>query len=176
LIDYGKQSVGDLIAGWVKYPFVLGSDVAGEVVEVGEGIERFNVGDRVVALAAGMDKRSIGAPEGASQLYSVVRDNLCSPIPDSMSYADASVIPLGVCTAACGMFMKDYSSLYYPKVTSKPTGEVYLIWGGSTSVGCNAIQLAVGAGYEVITTASPKNFAMLKSWGHRTALTIAVLP
>ncbi|WP_434619943.1 hypothetical protein [Arthrobacter sp. A5] len=33
-----------------------------------------------------------------------------------------------------------------------------MIWGGSTSVGSNAIQLAVAAGYEVITTAWPKNY------------------
>ena len=44
-------------------------------------------------------------------------------------------------------------------------GETLLIWGGSTSVGCNAIQLAVAAGYEVISTASPKNHGYLKSLG-----------
>ncbi|KAK5497314.1 hypothetical protein LTR43_008240 [Exophiala xenobiotica] len=39
------------------------------------------------------------------------------------------------------------------------------IWGGSTSVGCNAIQLAVAAGYEVITTCSPRNFDYVKKLG-----------
>ena len=39
------------------------------------------------------------------------------------------------------------------------------MWGGSTSVGSNAIQLGVAAGYQVITTASPKNFGYVKKLG-----------
>ena len=39
------------------------------------------------------------------------------------------------------------------------------IFGGSTSVGANAIQLAVAAGYEVISTASPKNHAYVRGLG-----------
>jgi Zn-dependent alcohol dehydrogenase len=41
----------------------------------------------------------------------------------------------------------------------------FLVWGGSTSVGCNAIQLATAAGYEVIATASPRNHDYLKKLG-----------
>ncbi len=40
-----------------------------------------------------------------------------------------------------------------------------LVWGGSTSVGSNAIQLAVAAGHAVIATTSPRNFAYLRSLG-----------
>ena len=47
----------------------------------------------------------------------------------------------------------------------RPTGQAVLVWGGSTSVGSNAIQLAVAAGYEVITTCSPKNFDYVKRLG-----------
>jgi len=36
----------------VEYPLILGSDVAGEIVEVGEGVEGFTVGQRVLALAS----------------------------------------------------------------------------------------------------------------------------
>ena len=50
-------------------------------------------------------------------------------------------------------------------MTPKPTGKTLLVWGGSTSVGSNTIQLAVAAGYEVITTASPKNFDYVKKLG-----------
>jgi hypothetical protein len=42
-----------------------------------------------------------------------------------------------------------------------------LVWGGATSVGCNAIQLAKAAGYDVIATASPRNFQPLRSLGAR---------
>lgn len=40
-----------------------------------------------------------------------------------------------------------------------------LVWGGTTSIGCNAIQLAIAAGYEVITTASLKDFDFVKKLG-----------
>ena len=42
-----------------------------------------------------------------------------------------------------------------------------LVWGGSTSVGSNAIQLAVAAGYDVITTASPHNADYVRGPGAR---------
>lgn len=40
-----------------------------------------------------------------------------------------------------------------------------IVWGGATSVGSNAIQLAVAAGYGVVATASPRNFEYVKSLG-----------
>jgi NADPH:quinone reductase-like Zn-dependent oxidoreductase len=106
-----------------------------------------------------MDKRANRACEGAFQEYVVLRTNLVSPIPESVSFEQASVLPLGLSTAACGLYMKDYLALQLPSVkTAKgSTGQTLLIWGGSTSVGANAIQLAVNSGYEVITTASPKS-------------------
>ena len=86
-----------------------------------------------------------------------------------MSYESAAVLPLALSTAACGLFQKDQLALQYPSVRSKPTGKTLLIWGGSTSVGSNAIQLAVAAGYEVITTSSPKNFEYVKKLGANLA-------
>ncbi|RYG58662.1 Zn-dependent oxidoreductase, partial [bacterium] len=59
----------------------------------------------------------------------------------------------------------DQLGLQHPALDAKPTGQTLLVWGGSTSVGSNAIQLAVAAGYEVITTASPKNFEYVKQLG-----------
>ena len=82
-----------------------------------------------------------------------------------MSFESASVLPLAFTTATAGLFEKEQLGLRYPQVNPKPTGNTVLIWGGSTSVGCNAIQLAVAAGYEVISTSSPKNFDLLRSLG-----------
>lgn len=166
-VDWIKQEVGDFLYEWVKYPMILGSDVAGDVVEVGPGIsaDRFKVGDRVFGLAVGLDKRSNKTSEGGFQEYVVLRANLASTMPDSLSFEQACVVPMGASTAAAGLFMKDFLNLQHPKLDAKPTGETLLVWGGSTSVGCNAIQLAVGAGYEVVATASPKNFDYLKTLG-----------
>ena len=164
-LDWLKQTAGNLMFSWIKYPFIMGSDLAGEVVEVGKGVTRFNVGDRIVAHAVGMDQRSNKSSEGAFQEYTVVRSKLASPIPDSLSYEDACVLPLCLSTASCGLFQKDFLALPYPTTAPQVSGKTVLVWGGSTSVGCNAIQLAVAAGHEVIATASPKNFEYLKKLG-----------
>ena len=165
-IDRLKQSIGDLIYPWVKYPCVLGTDVAGEVVEVGPSVTRFKPGDRVVGFATGTDKECNRAAEGAFQTFPILSEGLAVPIPADLSYEQAAVVPLGVSTAACGLFQDDQLKLQYPTVPAqKPTGKTLLIWGGSTSVGSNAIQLAVAAGYEVFTTSSPKNFDFVKKLG-----------
>ncbi|MGC4814591.1 zinc-binding alcohol dehydrogenase family protein [Micromonospora sp. DT228] len=164
-LDWIIQVEGNLLYGWLKYPTVLGTDVSGEVVELGEGVTRFSVGDRVFALAVGTDKDTNTGAEGAFQQYTVVRERLSSPIPDRMSFEEASVLPMAVSTAAAGLFQDDYLGLQLPSAGARPTGETILVWGGSTSVGSNAIQLAAAAGYDVITTASPKNFDYVKSLG-----------
>jgi NADPH:quinone reductase-like Zn-dependent oxidoreductase len=163
------RTIGDIITPWIAYPFVVGSDVAGDVVKVGGGVTRLAVGDRVVGYAAGSDKRRNRAAEGAFQDYVVLLAHMASPIPDAMSFEDAAVLPLGLSTAACGLFQDDFLAMNPPSAAPAPTGKTLLVWGGSTSVGCNAIQLAVAAGYEVVTTASPHNFDYLKRLGAREA-------
>jgi NADPH:quinone reductase-like Zn-dependent oxidoreductase len=118
-----------------------------------------------VAFAAGGNENRNRASEGAFQTYVVVLAHMAAPIPDNLSYEEASVLPLGLCTASCGLFQKDFLALQHPSADARPTGKTLLIWGGATSVGCNAIQLAVNAGYEVFTTASPQNADYLKSLG-----------
>lgn len=164
-IDWIIQFTGNISFSWIKYPFILGSDVAGEVVEIGEDVTRFKVGDRVLGHAVGSDKKRNSSAEGAFQEYTVVLANMASPIPDTLSFENAAVLPLALSTAACGLFQKDQLALQYPSITPKTTGQTLLVWGGSTSVGSNAIQLAVAAGYEVITTASPHNFEYVKHLG-----------
>jgi len=79
---------------------------------------------------------------GGSQLYTVCKDIVVSPTPDSLSFEQAVVLPLAVSTAATGLFKKDRLALPYPTNASKPTGKTVLVWGGSSSVGSSAIQLA----------------------------------
>ena len=75
------------------------------------------------------------------------------------------MLPLAVSTAACGLFQADQLSLAHPSAKPEPAGRTLLVWGGSSSVGSNAIQLAVAAGYEVIATASPRNFGYVTNLG-----------
>jgi NADPH:quinone reductase-like Zn-dependent oxidoreductase len=164
-IDWIIQLIGAVVFPWIKYPFVLGSDLAGDVVQVGAGVTRFRVGDRVLGHAVGTDKKRNSSAEGSFQDHTVVLAHLAAPIPAELSYEQAAVLPLALSTAGCGLFQSDHLALAHPRVDATPTGRTVLIWGGSTSVGANAIQLAVAAGYEVITTASPKNFDYVRGLG-----------
>lgn len=164
-LDWILQNAGEMVFSWIKYPFILGSDLAGEVVAVGKNVHRFKVGQRVLAHAVGTDPKRNSSAEGSFQEYTVILQNMASPIPDDMPYENAAVLPLALSTAACGLFEKDQLALKYPSVPPEPTGRTLLVWGGSTSVGSNAIQLAVAAGYEVITTASRRNFGYVRKLG-----------
>jgi len=166
-LDDVKQSTGDLMYSWLPHPAILGEDVAGEVVDVGPGVTGFAVGDRVIAYAVGMEKNRNHAAEGGFQLFTVVRADLASPIPDDLAFESAVVLPLAVSTAASALFQADQLGLRHP--TTHPRGDAprdwVVVWGGSTSVGSNAIQLAVAAGYSVLTTASPQNHDRMRELG-----------
>ena len=163
--DRYVQAIGDLMAGYLRYPAVLGTDVAGEVTAVGTGIGRFRPGDRVLGHAPGLERSRNRAAEGAFQERVVLLAHMTSPIPAAMSFEAAAVLPLGLSTAACALFQTDFLGLAPPRLDPVPTGEVVLVWGGSTSVGGNAIQLARAAGYEVVTTCSPANFDRVRRLG-----------
>ena len=95
------RTIGDLIAGYLVYPAVLGTDVAGEVVAVGAGVSRFRVGDRVLGHAAGLEKSRNNAAEGAFQEQVLLLAHMASPIPPDMPFEHAAALPLGLSTAAC---------------------------------------------------------------------------
>lgn len=166
-LDSVVQKQGSLIARWLKYPFILGTDVAGEVVEVGSKVKSVQIGDRVLGHAIGFEKAINTSTQGAFQDYVILQEHMTCPIPSFMKYEDASVIPLGLSTAACALYEPDQLGLVKPKssAAAEAIEEVVIVWGGSSSVGCNAIQLAVASGYEVITTCSPRNFSLVKELG-----------
>ncbi|SDQ08833.1 zinc-binding alcohol dehydrogenase family protein [Microbacterium sp. cf332] len=163
-LDELKQWTGDLMYRWLSYPMILGEDVAGVVEAVGPGVTRFSAGDRVAAYAVGMERGRRHDAEGGFQQYTVVREDLAAPLPDDLAFADAVVLPLAVSTAATALFQTENLGLVPPTAAQPGTG-VVLVWGGSTSVGMNAIQLAVAAGYRVITTASARNADLLRGLG-----------
>lgn len=164
-IDGLSPVVRRVVLPWLRYPAVLGSDVAGEVVEVGPRVTRFRVGDRVLGHAVGYEKSRNRAAEGAFQERCILLDHLTASLPDNLPFERAAVLPLTLSTAACGLFQRDQLALELPKLGSAARAETVLVWGGSTSVGANAIQLARNAGYTVVTTASPHNADYVRQLG-----------
>lgn len=145
-----------------EFPTVVGCDVAGEITAVGSDVKRFQPGDRVLAALDFEAKRS---NKGSFQLYCAAFEALAAKLPDNVGFSQACVLPLALSTAATGLFRKGSLALSYPQVDPKPNGKAFLVWGGSSSVGSCAIQLAKAAGYEVATTCSSRNFDYCKRVG-----------
>ena len=169
--DRVVQTLGGLFTPRLKFPAVLGSDVSGEVVAVGQACRRLRVGDRIMGLALGADRRGNRWQEGAFQEMVLLREDCCCRLPDSVRYTDAAVLPLALATATTGLFMKSQLGLDPPPTLPSPLPQhdspqrTVIIWGGATSVGSVAIQLATAAGYRVLSTASPHNHERVRRLG-----------
>lgn len=93
--------------------------------------------------------------------------NAVAELPEKIAAATGVVLPLGVSTAAAGLYQKDFLALPLPREDFEDLERTVLIWGGSSSVGSCAIQLAIASGADVITTASESNFEYVKALGAR---------
>ncbi len=64
--------------------------------------------------------------------------------------------------AACGLFERDQLGLKHLMLDPEETWKTVVMWGGASAVGSNGVQVAVAGGYEVLATASPKNFEYVR--------------
>jgi NADPH:quinone reductase len=112
---------------------ILGLEIAGTVLAVGERAVRWRVGDRVCALLAG----------GGYAEYSVAPAVQCLPIPGSLSLIEAAGIPETYFTVWTNLFQR--ARLH--------AAETVLIHGGASGIGTTAIQLARAFGARVFATA-----------------------
>lgn len=167
-VDWKIQDYGLFLKTW---PNVLGTDIAGEVVEVGSNVSKFKKGDRVLAHTISLATQK--PQDGGFQLYSAAPAISASIIPASMPYTEATVLPLAIDTAAHGLYDsrdKNYLGLQHPSLDPKPSGKTIFVWGGSSSVGALAIQLATASGAKVVTTASARNHDFVKKLGASAAI------
>jgi NADPH:quinone reductase-like Zn-dependent oxidoreductase len=89
-----------------------------------------------------------------------------------MQFSTAVVLPVSISTASAALFGRDNMGLAPPRAVVSNSSVVeaesistILVWGGSTSVGCAAIQLARAVRLQVVTTASMHNFGLCKAVG-----------
>ncbi|MDJ0685594.1 MAG: zinc-dependent alcohol dehydrogenase family protein [Alphaproteobacteria bacterium] len=125
-------------------PIVLGCDVAGTVLAVGEGVERFAVGDKVYGCAGG-----IKGSGGAYATMMVADARLLAPMPANLDFKQSAALPLVAITAWEALVDR-------AKVAP---GEKVLIHGGTGGVGHIAIQLAKALGAIVHATVSTQEKA-----------------
>ncbi|KAG1805076.1 chaperonin 10-like protein [Suillus plorans] len=160
-VDY-KIKDAEVVA--IQYPAVLGTDIAGTVEELGEGVENFREGDRVVAHGKFTNDFT------AFQQYTLTAASFTAKIPASESFDSAATVPVGLDTALVGLYGKHYGAGITPPWTKNVSGheskKPIVILGGSSSVGSYTIQLARLSGfYPIITTASASNEELVKGYG-----------
>src|ERR1700744_3095286 len=131
-----------------ELPFVLGNELAGEVIAVGSDVRRFHIGDRVFARVA-KDRA------GAFAEQACVCEAHAASMPRDLDFTDAAAVPLAALTAL--QALRD-------ELGVKP-GQKVFISGGAGGVGTFAIQIAKWLGAHVTTTASKRGEALVRSLG-----------
>jgi NADPH:quinone reductase-like Zn-dependent oxidoreductase len=128
-----------------KPPCVVGYEVAGTILELGDSVEGFSHGQRVMA----------GTKFGGYASQVVVPATDVSPLPDGLTFEQGAAIPVNYGTAWMGLV--GFGSLQ--------PGERVLIHSAGGGVGIAATQIAKRHGAEVYGTASPAKHARIKELG-----------
>jgi NADPH2:quinone reductase len=113
-------------------PDIPGLELAGEVVALGPDAERFDVGDRVMAVVGG----------GGQAELAVVHERAAMPVPESLDWPSAGGLPEVFTTAHDAIFTQ----------AGLRPGEHLLVHGAAGGVGTAAVQLGVAAGADVTAT------------------------
>jgi len=161
LVKVEAAGVG-LWDGWIRagkgaephpLPLTLGSDIAGEVVAVGQGVSRLRVGDQVYGVT---NSEFVGAYAE----YALASATMVSTKPASLNFVEAAAVPVVAVTARQALF--DHARL--------TQGQTVVIHGAAGSVGAYAVQFARRAGLHVIATASANDVALVRELGADTVI------
>ncbi len=125
---------------------ILGLECAGIVAELGSGVSKLEVGDRVMALL----------PGGGYAEDVLIHEDMAIPIPAALSFEQAAAIPEAFLTAQEALF----------GLGDLQPGQTVLVHAAAGGVGSAGVQLAALAGGEVIGTAgSDEKLELVKSLG-----------
>ncbi len=137
-----------------KFPLVLGYDVAGEVVEIGPEVTRFEPGD---AIFGGVDVKRQG---GSYAELVLAREAALAPKPEALSFEEAAAMPTSGLTALQALC--DKGGLV-PK-------ENVVINGASGGVGHFAVQIARALGAQATAVTSARNLDFVRGLGAQEAI------
>ncbi len=118
---------------------------------------QYKKGDAIAGLIWGGEVRG----HGAYSEYTIANESISFKVPKSISPEAAATVALACCTAWLALLSKDCLSI------DRKSGEntSVLIWGGSSSVGLYAIQIARQHNFNVVTVCSPKHHETARSLG-----------
>ncbi len=142
---------GGIVPAKLSFPFILGRDLAGLVVEAGSQVKRFKVGDRVWTSNQGFAGR-----QGTFSELAAVDECWLHAIPPAVRDEEVAAVSLVGITAHLGLF----------RDAKLKAGEILFVNGGTGGVGSCVVQMAKAAGARVITTAgSDEKVAACKRLG-----------
>jgi NADPH2:quinone reductase len=148
----GESARGGYRYREVKFPFVVGMDGAGVVERTGSNVNGFRPGDRVITWSAA-DGRTWGS---YAEFMRVPVKNL-SPMPKSLSFAQAAVVPVASLTA--------FQALFHAEKGGMIPGQKVLIHGAAGGVGSFAVQFAKSASLLAAATCGSQNVDYVRSLG-----------
>jgi len=124
----------------LEFPLVIpNSDGAGIIDQVGDGVTRLKAGQRVWLFNGQRNGRALGT----AAEYIALAEQLVTPLPDQLSFAQGATLGIPAMTAWCSLF-----------ADGPLTGKTVLVTGGAGAVGHYAVQLAKWGGARVIATVS----------------------
>lgn len=124
----------------MEYPRVIpNSDGAGIIDQVGDGVSRLKIGQRVWLFNGQRNGRAFGT----AAEYIALAEHLVTPLPDNLSFAQGATLGIPAMTAWTCLFCD-----------GPVAGKTVLVTGGAGAVGHYAVQLAKWGGAKVIATVS----------------------
>ncbi|KAK2715067.1 hypothetical protein QYM36_009903 [Artemia franciscana] len=146
-----KGSLPDIFSGQPEFPFPLGRDFSGHVVDKGFNVHDLDIGDQVFGVV------SPHRP-GAHAEYTVVRK------PQKLNHTESAAIPYAALTAWSALCVTGH-------ISSRNASKMrVLVLGGSGGVGTFSIQLLKHWGAEVVTTCGPEAVELMLRLGANVAL------
>lgn len=139
---YGRPDFGDST--------IMGLEIAGDVIAVGERVTGYAVGDRVMGIVGG----------GAYAEIARIDYRMAMPVPENISYVEAAAI--------AEVFVTAHEALIH--LGRLQPGETVLIHAGAGGVGGAAVQLARAAGAKVIVTARASAHELVQRLGAHHAI------
>ena len=151
-VEYAALNRADLMQREGDYPPPegcpewMGLEVSGEIVEMTEGAKaksNYKIGDKVCALLGG----------GGYAEYVSVKYDMCMPVPENCTMAEAAAIPEAFATAYLKLFVEGHAK----------SGDTLLMQAGASGLASVIIPMAKAFGLRVITTviSDPKNIQHL---------------
>jgi NADPH2:quinone reductase len=135
-----------------EFPVILGRDFAGVVEHVGSRVSRYGVGDEVFGFVLHANPT---VRDGSwAELITAPEDNLVAAKPPGVDFAHAGAAPLAGITALAAL-----------DALGPADGETVLVVGASGGVGSFFVQLAAGAGANVVAPALPEDHDYLRGLG-----------